>query len=487
MNSFFADLHCHPTVIPFNLELDPWEPFILHHASQASFDALTRGNVKIIGACLYPIEHGFLEIKGIPSNLLDTVFKLISIMIDKRYDELVSEDHSYFEDVLKEYAVLKNIQPNPKNGMKVEVTRSYERLKELFSIDDNFNVGNPDAKVIAAIPTIEGAHGLGAGQKNTASIDPENLSNPQTVAWMNQMLDNISKLKNPADGSPAPLFISFSHHFWNQLCGHTVSFYNKSFLNQEAPQNVNFDRSFTALGEVVFKSLLDTSNGPRIYIDTRHMTVNARLAYYAYAQANGIPVLASHSSYNAKATIAASYTGIGKPADETMNEYADKLYEASNVFNPWDINLTDEEIGMIYQSGGVIGLNFDQHVIAGYKSVKKMKCKSTFCFAAGKRRIWIEPFALNIIKIAEAIKNKSGLNDDTIWQYCCIGSDFDGAIKSTPPFDSAQTLPDWADALLEYFKKNRTGLLSGKTDAALEQIVENVAHKNALRFLSRVM
>lgn len=107
----FADLHCHPTMYPFNrmrnrpnMEADPdmfhpWRmlPSNLRHMerghraasyTQSSFAQLTRGNVRLVFAALSPIERGFFGVgpgQQVPDQLwprilLQQLFGLVDVI-----------------------------------------------------------------------------------------------------------------------------------------------------------------------------------------------------------------------------------------------------------------------------------------------------------------------------------------------------------------------------------------------------------------------
>jgi hypothetical protein len=106
--------------------------------------------------------------------------------------------------------------------------------------------------------SIEGAHSLGCGIDNNADFDS-----------LNNSITTIKSWEYP------PFFITFAHHFYNELCGQAESL--TSLLKKLADQSDGLNTGFTPLGEQVLRSLLDTSNGKRILIDVKHMSQKYRL------------------------------------------------------------------------------------------------------------------------------------------------------------------------------------------------------------------
>jgi hypothetical protein len=65
----------------------------------------------------------------------------------------------------------------------------------------------------------------------------------------------------------APWFVTFSHHFYNELCGHARSL--RSIIGKITDQEDRINSDFTPLGLEVLDILLDKSDGRRILIDIK--------------------------------------------------------------------------------------------------------------------------------------------------------------------------------------------------------------------------
>jgi hypothetical protein len=129
--SFFIDLHCHSTLKPFGLSFpenknstNPKKAFSIWHSNspgflkklinlffglthftQADFSTLISGNVRIIGASLYPFEKGFFVSRFGKSNAFDSAGDYIT-GIGKAKIEFVQNNLNYFSELCYEYEFL---------------------------------------------------------------------------------------------------------------------------------------------------------------------------------------------------------------------------------------------------------------------------------------------------------------------------------------------------------------------------------------------
>ena len=106
-------------------------------------------------------------------------------------------------------------------------------------------------------------------------------------------------------------------------------------------------------------------------------------------------------------------------------------------FYPWGINFCDEEIGLIYESDGIIGLNLDSRLLgftmSNYTHLYKKYLRHKFADIYGKENFNLsdgtvirfddyyqsEPLIRNMLRIIEVC----GRNDSTAWDHLAIGSD----------------------------------------------------------------
>ncbi|OQY28750.1 MAG: hypothetical protein B6244_06205 [Candidatus Cloacimonetes bacterium 4572_55] len=554
--------------------------------TKSDFPKLAKGRVRVIFASLTPIEYGFMA-----NPLLTNVVKAYPMT---KIKEMISSEHDYFKYLEKEYSFLKDHQSDKSDKIdgktfKYQLVKNYSELKNLINIDDEYKLKPcaTDECKIAVVLTVEGGHALGCGQKNTIFYEitdyllkkyPEfskekfkkvpkkakeifdyledcgykltekrkqkilkrakkNCSKDFSECDKNlleNLKDNIKKLKK---WDYCPFIITFAHHFWNQLCGHSITVpsvalgVNEEFtkfgkdvirilldntknkvlgMNEEFTklgkdvvrilldntndkririiditkalrknQVLGMNEGFTKLGKDIIKILLDNTNGKRILIDTRHMSIKARAWYYTYLgfmtkeeykECSGdeykneirfdrLPIISSHSAVNGIETMKKSIEE-NKSHDEAI-----KKYDKSTTFNNWDVNLSDQEIIIIYKSEGLIGLGFDQRVSGGK--------------GGGKNRI--NRIANNILYIAE-VASKADFSE--CWNCITIGTDYDGNINPINDFRTAEKFTGLEKSLKsELESRNEYHRLLN--DNSSEEVVDRIMYRNAMEFLKK--
>ncbi|MEO0338564.1 MAG: hypothetical protein AAF242_05050, partial [Bacteroidota bacterium] len=252
------------------------------------------------------------------------------------------------------------------------------------------------------------------------------------------------------------IFITFSHHFTNGLCGHTRSFPVLASSLRFLHQKENMDQPFSSLGMRVILRLLSLEQtntgwvynkaklGRRILIDLKHMALKSRLAIYqlvrAYNEstpANGdkIPLVASHVAYSGLTMADMLFKLQGAPNLEQQGNQLirrDRTYKYKDerkvtrevVNNTWSINLAAEEIQYIVDSKGLIGLSFEQNILG------------VDFFGEGKKKR--EDKSHNLYLILNQLLDMGRIcKDATFWKHITIGTDFDGMINPVDRYPSA--------------------------------------------------
>jgi microsomal dipeptidase-like Zn-dependent dipeptidase len=467
-----VDLHCHPNLKSFNSGYpnpvrNMWDN--IHHKiegdfakviegasqhvlkeSQSNLDSLAAGNVRVFQVSLYPTERGFLHMRNVPKWLVGK--KRINILqeVITGYDgdciTHLKKHYNYFEDLEREYAFVHAQQgKSPDGKSEFVLVNSYAEL-ELALQDKNKLIG---------IMTIEGAHVLGTGSPQTDKLSAEELKK--------QLTENIQAIKR---WEYPPFMINLAHHFWNHLSGHAKSF--KRPINGLVNQNKGRDKGITEAGWQVVRELLSRENGKRILIDVKHMSVAARKEYYAfisnynYVNPNDrIPIVCSHAGVNGYSTMDASV----KESDLMVKSRNHRFYR-------WSINVSNEEVRIIHQSGGLVGLMMDRGMLGGLDVVKRI---SEIQDAKKQRQEFARLFWDNAFEMVEAVGEKSG------WDVVAIGTDFDGTITHMNPYESAAKFPLLQQDLIEYLEHNhyKEELWFGYTPV---ELVEKMMSGNAMRF-----
>ena len=281
-----------------------------------------------------------------------------------------------------------------------------------------------------------------------------------------EVLNNIDKVKK---WDKKLFFMGLTHHFYNEICGHAKSLTSLSKIS--ADQSEGLDTGFTDLGKKVLKKLLDNSNGKRILIDVKHMSVKARNEYYGilkneYAHEN-IPLIVSHGAVNG------------------WRSAHEKIIDNQHTwgkFQEEDINFFDDEIVRVAQSGGIFGIQLDERRVGSKSEIKKTKSKMNRrdMLFYKSRLIW------NQIQHIAEILDKQNLFG---WGIQSVGSDFDGMINPLNGFWTAEQM-----YLLESnLEKHAFNYLNSPLATSLKpfnrinpgEIVDRFMHDNAFGFLQR--
>ena len=470
-----VDLHCHPNLKSFNSgHPDPttgmWEK--IHHKmdskfaqtikdasvqvlkeSQANLYSLAEGNVRIFNVSLYPIERGFLHLRNIPKILIgkNRINILHQVLTGFDADRIMhlKKHANYFDDLLAEYKYVFEGQGKSPDGKKeFMLVNNYKELTQALK-NENTLVG---------ILSIEGAHVLGTG----SALD-EDLSQADLIKLLTKNIKTIKSWEVP------PFSINLSHHFWNHLCGHSTSF--KPPINAVVNQNKGKGKGITEIGWHVIRELLSRENGKRILIDVKHMSAEGRKEYYNFISnynsinpSDIIPVICSHAGVNGFATI-----------DSSVNENDTAAKNREHRFHRWSINVSNEEIRIIHQSKGLIGLMMDRGILGGKETIDKIAALEN----PEKQRVeYSKLFWDNAFQIVKAVDDVTG------WDVVAFGSDFDGTITHMDPYESSAKLPLLQEDLIAYLEENeyKKELWYGFTP---RQLVQKMMYDNAMQFYKR--
>ncbi len=215
--------------------------------------------------------------------------------------------------------------------------------------------------------------------------------------------------------------------------------------------------------------LLAKDNGRRVLIDIKHMSIKARKEYYKMLESHNrlnsndqIPIVCSHTGMSAYKTIKASARRKDKPR---------KMKKSS--FNNWAINLSDEEVNIIADTGGLIGIMVDKGLLASQIKLQEIKNLQDL---NGQKDALLHLIAQNIFQMVDAVGDKRG------WDLMALGTDYDGLITHIDMYPEAACLPDLKIDLVDYLKRTRFGqeLWYGYEP---EEMVQKLMQKNALNFL----
>ena len=478
MQPFFIDFHCHPDMKPYgktwsqeikgrnttdtDSEFSIWhrkDPGLLGGAvqlatgvakfTQSDFTSLTKGNCRLICPSLYSIEKGFFDNKlgtGEPSDLADSFIAGVG----KPRVDYIQNINNYYEDLQLEYQYYLQLHNTTVNidgvGYKYYIIRNYMEMQQY--IDAHSDADN----VLFVALTIEGLHTLNTNLAAPASVD--------------DFLKNLQAVKQ---WDYPPFFITFCHHFYNQLCGHAQSLFQ--IVHNNTDQSEGMNTTFTEIGLKVLDAMLDTTTGKRIYPDIKHMSAQGRKDYLnllstKYAGEN-IPVIVSHGAAN---------------GFRSMDEQVIDGTATGSKLMPNDINFYDNEILAVARSGGIFCLQLDEHRLASDETLKQIR-HSVFL---NKIRHYRSELVWNQVQHIAELLDRNGLD---AWNCMALGTDSDGIINPLNGFLTEETLPD----LQSYLERHVYNYMSGRGAQILQpgnqvnaaDIVNRIFYSNGLDFFKK--
>ncbi|MCD4736096.1 MAG: dipeptidase [Bacteroidales bacterium] len=444
--------------------------------SQSDLIKLQNGNVKLVFISLYPMEKGFVS--GRQSLTPEMVPKLLSSSINKWWLNLIIQlNKKKLANIIKAVGddkgkklavrdVLQRIfQKLPTRRIQHIQGPDYNYFEELkLEKDFLLRKNNIPTKSILFFPFIkkiflnkrklirknkefldaEGTYEIcTSGEDIQRVIDEGKIAFVFTIEGANvfntwEDTDKIKeRIRQVKDWEDTPLFfINFSHHFNNYLCGHAHSIPDYGQLILDQIDGMNF--GFSPKGKEIlryFLSLDDNNNynkelGRRILIDVKHMSAAGRQFFYediitkCREKGDNIPIICGHGAFSGVKTLNELISYAHKENDE------DAVSTINKPFNTWNINLADEDIIEIFNSGGIIGINFDQRILAVPKKVKKRTYPDNYDIGF---------FWDNLKGMMDAILDYNGsllYPKDKIVDLFGLGSDFDGYID---PLDKYPT------------------------------------------------
>ncbi len=478
----FSDLHCHPAWRPRMLDKTTlWDTHLgRRHKKikkdqikglrskfydQAGYPKLVNGQVKLVFASMYPLEQGFMMnnnlflsifngiLRGGPLALLrfnpfsknghlrDYFLSLYAKFRPKKIRELKAKEYwqsfiEEFNDYKEEHNLNRPIAPNNISEIEAILKKASPGKQVIRSgtyriADGSWDNKLPGGDDILTVMTIEGL----AIVSQTKAGAPNSKHGTRLVSE-NTIADRLRYLK---EESPV-FFVTFSHHFSSELCGHARSFphiaRDLGFLNQEFFINENFSRvGYQSLQYLLSVKLdngkwkKDPTAGRRVFADIKHMSIRGRMALYQLVQGynernptDKIPIIASHVGYSNRTIADLLYAT--RPGGETKKSQTDrdKIYDRNHIFNTWSINLASEEIKIIVETGGLIGLSLEQNNL-GVPFGKKTRKENNQFFAR---------LVMNqLLAMAKAAKSAD------FWKCTTMGTDFDGLIDPVDHYSSS--------------------------------------------------
>ena len=395
-----VDLHCHPFAKPFGYShgkglkhatnakqknsvwfYDPPNalerllnrlPGGLTKFRQSDMTSQVRGQNRVIMASLYPLEKGFLIKDGKQGLIRLLLNDLASGFSLKRLNHLRTMK-DYFTDLEAMYQFYKDL-----DGKKVRSVGGQYAYHLVNDREDLDSILTDEPDDVAVILTIEGAQVLNTGLAEY--VDGWSLDK-------HEVLNNIQKIKS---WEHVPFFMTFAHHFNNDLCGHAPSM--SGIVKKLTNQSTNLNEGFLPFGYEVLDALLNKSP-KRILIDMKHMSALSRNDYRKHLRDHygndDIPLIVSHGACS----------GLKSHDNRTPTNPRTSRFLRSD-----SINFYDEELVAIAASNGIFGIQLDERRVASKAGLKDTNG------GISRRKILYQRAKLvwnNIQHIAEAL-DKSG-------------------------------------------------------------------------------
>lgn len=412
----YFDLHCHPGLKTLFLpqdgtQLSAWQnvqapTFLVGDilCSQSSLGQISSGQVPLICITLHPPEAGMLD---------QLVIKLAAgafwskLLNEDRLDTLISGADGYQYVFYEELA---NIMapPRPADGIAAGINVKF--LKNWADFDPS------DKGTVHVVFNIEGGHAL-----YPQGVMGDGLTQPQPA------LDNLATFINR---NFLTLYLTPTHLTPN-------SFINHAYGNKILTKGPLLPRGFgiTTNGLELIKYAYERG----LLIDVKHMSLLSRLQFYRIHNQffPGKPIIASH----------AGLTGafaFGEQGDNFLEWSPDQQVHGDYVqvngvnnrgllsgtsFYPLSINLFDQDVEAIMQSGGLIGISMDVRILGGKDNDEALV--SDYLSTAEYEIL---------VQGEEACMAQVNTLADALWA---------GAVVKAPVLGAMPELPDFKLAILE--------------------------------------
>ena len=423
MKNRYADLHLHVSLKmyvnelgniwyhkPYNPNRDKPDRSEAQEYTQSDVQSLIKGNVNLSVVALYPLED-VVDLSLISKFIAKSFFGFKARKIKK----LRKRFNTKYGLLLHEKQFIESGPLKKGNQAYMIVKKQSDLLLETTKL----------------VLSIEGAHSLHGSKSDTsASFKP----------------DVLRHLKDVKHWDLPVFMLTLCHFQYNQIAGQAWAIplpgiakpiIKKAIEVLKTPDDI---KGITEIGREVIKEALDDTDGNRILIDLKHASVETRQEYYDYLRTNNlvgkVPVIVSHAGVSGIDTFQHQIT---KVDNQKANEA--KHFEK---FNPWGINICDDDIKAVMEIGGIIGISLDQRILGVSNKSFKKSIKRSLRQADLSQNLEDVHSCLFLENIFHIIKVAQ---DAGAWDMICLSSDNDGVIDPIDACPTAMHLSAFEDRL----------------------------------------
>lgn len=431
--------------------------------SQSCVEQITEGGIRLGVAAIASLELGIADSKGFIAQILRS--NLTKPMDRKYFQSIRNGEISYYRLFLKELDLFRRVAE--KNHL-VFLSRKDPR--------------NIDEKAAYMVLGMEGGHNL--SRKKIGRHEPDGVEEIGDHILWNDLARNpgadaaesLQLLQQALWNSGFDLFyITLTHLTYINEQHLATHAYGLKLLSHEAfyPVGNGLSEEGRKLIDTAYNMQVkdgeDTERTP-ILIDIKHMSLKSRLDFYKLRKEKGHqpPILATHmgvTGYSVEEwkdalTHSALLKSNTVKAVEVMMERKKAgewgFINKNFTYNPWSINLMNEDIIEIIESDGLIGISLDVRILGfqaligasskdqpEYLSMEdfktffprvKVEGIATESLMPADAESWLKPtkeerhplcLCFNIVHIVSVGMISTSRNP---WDHVCIGSDFDGLI-----------------------------------------------------------
>ncbi|RDB03410.1 membrane dipeptidase [Runella aurantiaca] len=483
--------------------------------SQASFTQIAQGKGNLVVVSLFPVENAYTKATFIK------LLKLLTKDLSKKLIQTIEKEQiSYWEILMRELEHALKYQNTlhdvEDNGVKRQI--SYKFIHSMNEFDAARN------DILHVILSIEGGH---AFYENPQILN----QNPANI------INRVREFKTPTATRPRLSHITLAHHaqnrFANQAHAIPLDCAGKGGANPVGGYNPT-GYGLTEEGkDFVRECLRETDVEKRILLDIKHLSVIARDDYYKLVAAEfpQTPLIATHMGVTGFSVRSAKYVKEGNLTDiiRGITEFTDKrcykvhynqifafeLNRDTVCFNPWSINLYDDEIVKIIASGtsgGLIGLVMDERILGKTKSITNYHSPELFSKKTRDERgsLLDAPLCVNgylqggvieddILDINTDPRNAHAngiyyflnnwlhivkIGGDEAWKSVCLGSDYDGLINALDIAPKANFIEHFRQRLADELPII-AAIKEVVLPASPEDLVDALLFDNAVDFLKK--